>query len=165
MRMQSAPEINNPAFQAWLAKSGATAFSDLLRTAQAQRAYQPWRKARYTAPDGISPEVWWSTLCLARQLSVIDPALTGVSGQPFLLSVTDEIRRLLHEIDRKAPIAVTLGGTNGRDDLSNLQRTYLQGEQIAEAISSSQMEGAATPPKSPKRCSCTSAPRATTASA
>lgn len=144
MRIQSAPEINNPTFQAWFARSGVMAFSELLRTAQAQREYQPWRKARYTAPDGISPEVWWPTLCLARQLSVIDPTLTGVSGQPFLLTMTDEIRHLLHEIDRKAPIAVTLGGVNGRDDLSNLRRTYLQREQIAEAISSSQMEGAAT---------------------
>lgn len=144
MRIQSAPEINNPTFQAWFARSGVMAFSELLRTAQAQREYQPWRKARYTAPDGISPEVWWPTLCLARQLSVIDPTLTGVSGQPFLLTMTDEIRHLLHEIDRKAPIAVTLGGANGRDDLSNLRRTYLQREQIAEAISSSQMEGAAT---------------------
>lgn len=144
MRIQSAPEINNPAFLAWLAGLGATAFPELLRTAQAQRSYHSWRKARYTAPDGISPEVWWSTLCLARQLTVIDPALIGVGGQPFLLTVTDEIRRLLHEVDRKAPIAVTLGSTNGRDDLSNLRRTYLQREQIAEAISSSQMEGAAT---------------------
>ena len=144
MRIQPAPKINNLTFQAWLTGSGASDFPDLLRIAQSQRSYQPWRKARYTAPDGISPEVWWSTLCLARQLTVIDPALTGVGGQPFLLSVTDEIRRLLHEIDRKAPIAVNLGGTNGRDDLSNLRRTYLQGEQIAEAISSSQMEGAAT---------------------
>lgn len=144
MRIQPAPKINNLTFQAWLTGSGASDFPDLLRIAQSQRSYQPWRKARYTAPDGISPEVWWSVLCLARQLTVIDPALTGVGGNPFLLSVTDEIRRLLHEIDRKAPIAVTLGGTNGRDDLSNLRRTYLQGEQIAEAISSSQMEGAAT---------------------
>ena len=144
MRIQPAPKINNLIFQAWLTGSGASDFPDLLRIAQSQRSYQPWRKARYTAPDGISPEVWWSVLCLARQLTVIDPALTGVGGNPFLLSVTDEIRRLLHEIDRKAPIAVTLGGTNGRDDLSNLRRTYLQGEQIAEAISSSQMEGAAT---------------------
>lgn len=144
MRIQAAPEINNPAFLAWLAGPGATAFPELLRTAQAQRGYHPWRKARYTAPDGISPEVWWSALCLARQLTVIDPSLNGAGGDPFLLSMTDEIRRLLHEIDRKAPIAVTLGGTNGRDDLSNLRRTYLQGEQIAEAISSSQMEGAAT---------------------
>ncbi len=144
MRIQPAPRINNLTFQAWLTGSGASDFPDLLRIAQSQRSYQPWRKARYTAPDGISPEVWWSVLCLARQLTVIDPALTGVGGNPFLLSVTDEIRRLLHEIDRKAPIAVTLGGTNGRDDLSNLRRTYLQGEQIAEAISSSQMEGAAT---------------------
>lgn len=144
MRIQPAPKINNLTFQAWLTGSGASDFPDLLRIAQSQRSYQPWRKARYTAPDGISPEVWWSVLCLARQLTVIDPALTGVGGNLFLLSVTDEIRRLLHEIDRKAPIAVTLGGTNGRDDLSNLRRTYLQGEQIAEAISSSQMEGAAT---------------------
>ena len=144
MRIQPAPKINNLTFQAWLTGSGASDFPDLLRIAQSQRSYQPWRKARYTAPDGISPEVWWSVLCLARQLTVIDPALTGVGGNPFLLSVTDEIRRLLHEIDRKAPITVTLGGTNGRDDLSNLRRTYLQGEQIAEAISSSQMEGAAT---------------------
>lgn len=144
MRIQPAPKINNLTFQAWLTGSGASDFPDLLRIAQSQRSYQPWRKARYTAPDGISPEVWWSVLCLARQLTVIDPVLTGVGGNPFLLSVTDEIRRLLHEIDRKAPIAVTLGGTNGRDDLSNLRRTYLQGEQIAEAISSSQMEGAAT---------------------
>lgn len=144
MRIQSAPEINNPAFQAWFAKSGVTAFSDLLRTAQAQRGYHPWRKARYTAPDGISPEVWWSALCLARQLSVIDPSLTGVGGQPFLLTVTDEIRRLLHEIDRQSPLAVNLGDTNGRDDFSELRRTYLQHERIDEAISSSQMEGAAT---------------------
>lgn len=144
MRIQSAPEINNPAFLAWLAGPGATAFPELLRTAQAQRSYHSWRKARYTAPDGISPEVWWSTLCLARQLTVIDPALTGVGGHPFLLSVTDEIRRLLHEIDRQSPLAVNLGGTNGRDDFSELRRTYLQHERIDEAISSSQMEGAAT---------------------
>ena len=144
MRIQSAPEINNPAFLAWLAGPGATAFPELLSTAQAQRSYHSWRKARYTAPDGISPEVWWSTLCLARQLTVIDPALTGVGGHPFLLSVTDEIRRLLHEIDRQSPLAVNLGGTNGRDDFSELRRTYLQHERIDEAISSSQMEGAAT---------------------
>ena len=144
MRIQPAPEINNPTFLAWLAGPGATALPALLRDAQAQRAYHPWRKVRHTAPDGLPPEVWWSVLCLARQPTVVDPTLVGVGGQPFLLSMTDEIRRLLHEIDRQSPLAVNLGGTNGRDDLSDLRRTYLQRERIDEAISSSQMEGAAT---------------------
>ena len=144
MRAAIAPELNNAAFLAWLAGPGAATLPGLLRTAKAQRAYLPWRKARYSAPEGLPAEVWWPILCLARDLRVVDPALVGAGGQPFLLSTTDEIRRLLHEIDRNAPAAIRMDGVRGRDDASELRRTYLQREQMLEAISSSQMEGAAT---------------------
>lgn len=144
MRIIAAPEIANETFSRWLAGPGATAFPEVLRLAQAERDYLPWRKVRYTAPQGLPPEAWWSALCLARNRTVIDTRLVGVGGRPFLLAFPPELRRLLHEIDRNAPAAVQMEGTPARKDTLALRRTYLQRGQILEAIASSQMEGAAT---------------------
>ena len=144
MRIIAAPEIANETFSRWLAGPGAAAFPEVLRLAQAERDYLPWRKVRYTAPQGLPPEVWWSALCLARNRAVIDTRLVGVNGRPFLLAFPPELRRLLHEIDRNAPAAVQMEGAPARKDTPALQRTYLQRGQILEAIASSQMEGAAT---------------------
>lgn len=144
MRIIAAPEIANETFSRWLAGPGATAFPEVLRLAQAERDYLPWRKVRYTVPQGLPPEVWWSALCLARNRAVIDTRLVGVNGRPFLLAFPPELRRLLHEIDRNAPAAVQMEGAPARKDTPALQRTYLQRGQILEAIASSQMEGAAT---------------------
>ena len=104
--------------------------------------YPHWDRVRFlTPPAGLSREEWWLRLKLERQanrraLPLVDPA-----GRPFTLTVTDEALELLHRIDQQAggqirmADAVTNPATRDRYVVSSL---------IEEAITSSQLEGAAT---------------------
>ncbi len=144
MKNVNAPEIFNETFKVWLSEN-VTLYTELLDGAKAKRDYLPWRKERYLAPEGILPEVWWSILQFARNVSPIDPRLVGKNGAFFLFSNTRRIHELLHQID------VGIGGFAFRTEAPitedmppKMLRTYLQLSQFLEAISSSQMEGAAT---------------------
>lgn len=102
--------------------------------------YLHWDELRHRPPpEGLTHEQWWLAEKLSRRHTPLP--LRGSDGQPFWFSQPPELLQGLHDIDRKAganvvaPEAVTTRSTRDRTLLSSL---------MEEAITSSQMEGAAT---------------------
>jgi Fic family protein len=102
--------------------------------------YLHWDELRHRPPpQGLSHEQWWLAEKLSRRRTPLP--LLASDGQPFWFSQPPVLLQGLHEIDMKAgasvvaPEAVTTRSTRDRYLLSSL---------MEEAITSSQMEGAAT---------------------
>ncbi len=143
MNFSPAPELWNPTFKKWFSENPARV--NVGRTeAQRQRDYLPWRNIRYAHPKTYPADVWWSLLLLARNPMPISDTLVGKNGMPFLYANTSEVQRLLHEIDQNAGFAISSESPMSKQNFSDMRRNYLQQSQVMEAISSSQMEGAAT---------------------
>lgn len=102
--------------------------------------YEHWDKLRHrTPPPGISREEWWLGIKLKRgSLARSLPLLLDKHQQPFSVSLTDGMQRRLHFIDREAA-----GAIQGIDHTPGQQRFLLR-SLIEEAMTSSQLEGAAT---------------------
>ena len=104
--------------------------------------YLHWDELRHRQPpQGLSHGQWWLAEKLARRGTSIPLPLLSSDGGPFWLCQPPMLLKGLHEIDMKAgasvmaPEAVTTSSTRDRYLLSSL---------MEEAITSSQMEGAAT---------------------
>jgi len=102
--------------------------------------YLHWDELRHRPPpQGLSHEQWWLAEKLSRRRTPLP--LLASDGQPFWFSQPPLLLQGLHDIDRQAgasvvaPEAVTTRSTRDRHLLSSL---------MEEAITSSQMEGAAT---------------------
>jgi Fic family protein len=104
--------------------------------------YLHWDKLQYyTPPKGLSHEEWWFVLKLNRRAKAKSVSLKDDNGQPFNYSLVDPIAELLHKIDQGA------GGVIGMPDQITNPETrdrYCVNSLIQEAITSSQLEGAAT---------------------
>ena len=105
--------------------------------------YLHWDRMRYTpAPDGFTDEEWWVATKFARR-SVQHPLpFKDKQGTPFWFSEHANMYRQLHEIDQNAGghievPAVDMANKGTRD-------RYLMRSLVEEAITSSQLEGAAT---------------------
>ncbi len=109
---------------------------------EAEGKYRHWDKMRHMAPPaGFTREEWWGATKLVRRAALKDLPLRDPSGQPFRYAITDMIARLLHEIDLGA------GGNIGMPDpIANPQTRsqYVMRSLFQEAVTSSQLEGAAT---------------------
>ena len=104
-------------------------------------AYMHWDELRHRMPpQGLTSELWWLGTKLAR--SAISRTLPLVDGAqvPFRISISDSMQRRLHYIDREAAGAIR--GTDGAND--GFQNKFLIRSLIEEAMTSSQLEGAAT---------------------
>jgi Fic family protein len=117
----------------------------LLRQAvhcEAEGKYRHWETLRHLPPPkGFTHEEWWGGIKLVRQAALKTLPLTDAAGQPFRYAVTDVIARLLHESDLGA------GGNIGMPDpIANPQTRsqYVMHSLFQEAVTSSQLEGAAT---------------------
>lgn len=145
MKSKVAPDINNAIFLDWVGKNPERLYAAIEIARQDQR-YLPWSAAKYRAPESIPPEAWWSVLSIVRQPRVVSPTLVSVSGEPFVLSMIDEVQRLLTEIDRAIGDISSISASTPihRRELDVYRRTYLQRTRALEAISSSQLEGAST---------------------
>lgn len=104
--------------------------------------YLHWDELRHrTPPKELTYEEWWLGLKMRRMSSAKAVPLLDTEGEPFSYSETDSIFESLHEIDLGAggyiqmPSAITNQETRDRYYVSSL---------IEEAITSSQLEGAAT---------------------
>lgn len=133
-----------PAIEALLQEAGRVsdpfALVDLMREQQGASAYLHWDELRHrTPPDGLTTRQWWLVQKLARRGTPIP--LLGTNGKPFTFSQPSLLLKGLHDIDMTAggnvlaPEAVTNPHTRNR---------YLMSTLMEEAITSSQMEGAAT---------------------
>lgn len=104
--------------------------------------YEHWEHLRYlTPPPGLDHEQWWLAVKLARNALARDVPLADKSGRPFRVSVTPTMTRHLHMIDRDA--AGSIRGLDRMEDERAKER-YLIRSLIEEAMTSAQLEGAAT---------------------
>jgi Fic family protein len=104
--------------------------------------YRHWDTLRHvTPPDGLASEDWWAAIKLARSQSRRTIPLTDRNGKPFSYCLPDPALELLHEIDASAAGPITTS-----TPIANPQTRdrYVQNSLIEEAITSSQLEGAAT---------------------
>jgi len=104
--------------------------------------YEHWDHLRHlTPPEGLTPEAWWAAIKLSRIGLERDLPLHDKHGEPFAVSITGNMQRKLHYLDREAAGAIQSGGMV--DDDSTRKR-YLMRSLIEEAMTSSQLEGAST---------------------
>jgi len=104
--------------------------------------YLHWDELRHrTPPEGLTHEVWWTGLKLARQALWRNLPLEDKHGRPVRVGIPDPVLRALHAIDRHAAGTVAMDSpiASGED-----RDRYLVSSIIEEAITSSQLEGAAT---------------------
>lgn len=105
------------------------------------RHYLHWDKLRYHKVEGYTAEEMWSAAKIQRMGTLKPVPLKDTKGNPFKFSVPELVAELLHEIDMGA------GATIGvPEPITNPQtkKQYLIRSLMEEAITSSQLEGAAT---------------------
>jgi Fic family protein len=105
-------------------------------------AYETWDHLRHlTPPNGLSVEQWWLGIKLARQSLARTLPLVEKSGHPFSVVLSDSLQRRLFLVARDAA-----GALRGTDALPSdvARERYLVRSLIEEAMTSSQLEGAAT---------------------
>ena len=118
-------------------------FDDILRLAvEPTDDYLHWDKLRHlTPPEGLTPEEWWLGIKLRRQGLLKPLPLRDKVGAPFRFGVPDLVQAELHDIDVGAGRSIGIP-----EPITNPQTRdkYLVRSLIEEAITSSQLEGAAT---------------------
>ena len=104
--------------------------------------YLHWDELRFRKPpEGLTREEWWGAMKFRRKAGYRNIPLKDKAGQPFHFCVPDLVTDLLHQIDRgggtfvQIPEQITNVGQRDR---------YLIRSLMEEAITSSQLEGAAT---------------------
>jgi Fic family protein len=104
--------------------------------------YLHWDMLRhFKPPDGYSHEQWWAALKFRRQAQAKPVPLTDSEGNRFTYSTVDHITERLQKIDQGAG-----GFIRMPDQVTNpeVRDQYYVNSLIQEAITSSQLEGAAT---------------------
>lgn len=104
--------------------------------------YLHWDKLQYyPAPEGFSHEEWWAALKLDRQKQSKPVPLKDSRDKPFTYAMVDPIPEILQKIDQGAG-----GFIQMPDQITNpeIKDQYYVSSLIQEAITSSQLEGAAT---------------------
>ena len=111
--------------------------------------YRHWHKLQYLdPPPGFTHETWWLAIKLARNTILKPWPLKDVNQKPFKWAMPDILLEMLHRIDRRAS-----GSLAGKNVLptGHEKRLYLLKSLEEEAITSSQIEGAATTRKIAKK--------------
>ncbi len=105
--------------------------------------YLPWDKLRYKEPPfELTVEEWWVATKIARRsIARRIESLLGGDGRPFTYALPDEVLREVDYINRNASGQITID-----EKVTNpaTRDRYLVRSLIEEAITSSQLEGAAT---------------------
>ena len=111
--------------------------------AEEDERYLHWDKLRrLPPPPGMTNELWWLRLKLARQAVARSLPLVDRDHAPFSYTLPDQVHRSLHHIDQRG------GGEVAMDEVVTSEREaghrYLVNSLMEEAIRSSQLEGATT---------------------
>jgi Fic family protein len=104
--------------------------------------YVPWDQLRHlTPPEGMTSEDWWLGVKMARRALRQEVALKDKVGLSFSVVLSDSIQRKLFLIGRDAA-----GALRGQDFAQSevTRESYLVRSLMEEAMTSSQLEGAAT---------------------
>lgn len=110
--------------------------------AEVRGKYEHWDHLRHlTPPDGLDVEQWWLGIKFARQALGRLLPLRDKNGNQFSITLSDSIQRRLFLVARDA--AGVLQGTGGIPS-DTMRERYLVRSLMEEAMTSSQLEGAAT---------------------
>jgi len=104
--------------------------------------YLHWEDVRFRPPPaGLSPKEWWFGLKMRRRNDDRLIPLKDSSGKQFRFAVLDLMTELLHQIDRGGGTFVEIP-----EPITNAEQRdrYVVRSLMEEAITSSQLEGAAT---------------------
>lgn len=104
--------------------------------------YRHWDTLRHiTPPHGLSSESWWLAIKTARTQTRRTIPLLDTRQRQFSYTMPDPMLEMLHEIDQHAAGRIAMP-----DSIVNphTRDKYLQSSLTEEAITSSQLEGAAT---------------------
>lgn len=104
--------------------------------------YLHWEELRRRpARSAISHTEWWGIVKLARRSLYRRLPLTDENGRPFSFSMTDQIQRWVHQVDREASGRIELP-----EHVTNpaIRDRYIVSSLIEESFRSSQLEGAST---------------------
>jgi Fic family protein len=111
--------------------------------AKANSEYLYWDKFKYQKlQDGLSPEIAWAALKLSRKIreQKIIP-LHDVDGVPFTYWIPDNAQKALHFLDQNTAGQILVDEPALQ---SEEKQRYILKSIMEEAITSSQLEGAAT---------------------
>ncbi len=104
--------------------------------------YMHWDKLRYhDPPKGLTAEEWWAAVKISRRALYRELPFTDTNGKPFQYAPFDLIYEQLHEIDVNAGGAFRGGASLNTPGIKDA--VYMK-SLLEEAITSSQLEGAAT---------------------
>ena len=104
--------------------------------------YLHWDELRFRKPpEGLNHENWWLGLRIHRRAAQRTIPLKDTKGNHFHFSVPDLVTDLLHQIDRGGGTFVEIP-----EQINNAEQRdrYVVRSLMEEAITSSQLEGAAT---------------------
>lgn len=142
MRIPKSPPPFKDLMSEVLGASDPAAVLSLLGRIPSDRRYLHWDKLhRMPAPDGLTHAHWWLGLKFSRRAQARFLPLMGIDERPFFCALPDPIPQQLNDIDLRA------GGSIGMPEpIANpsMKDRYLVNSLIEEAITSSQLEGAAT---------------------
>lgn len=126
-------------------KGGADRFLEVVQSSigsQPAGSYLHWDELRHRpAPQGYTHEEWWLATKFARQQAKRSLPFQDKAGRHFTYCTPDVVQSILHDVDRNAA---------GHIELPELVATpqnrdrYILRSLMEEAITSSQLEGAAT---------------------
>lgn len=97
---------------------------------------------RRTPPEGLSLREWWFLIAFARSSQRSPVPLRDATGAHFTVTRSDVLSRLLHQVDRE--LGLSRDATDPRLLNADQRNRYVVRSLMEEAISSSQLEGAAT---------------------
>ena len=104
--------------------------------------YRHWHTLRHMEPpEGLSHDEWWLAIKMSRRSTAREIPLLDRAGRPFWFTLPDDVLRRVQHVN------LSLGGRVGLPMEGATQRQrdrYLFSSLSEEAITSSQMEGAAT---------------------
>lgn len=104
--------------------------------------YVHWDKLRHLeAPHPLTHAEWWSLIKFRRALLLRPVPLQDTRGTPFQFAVPDSAAELLHGLDKDAAGHLLMSGQVATADRRD---QYIVRSLMEEAITSSQLEGAAT---------------------
>lgn len=110
--------------------------------AEVRGKYEHWDHLRHlTPPDGLDVEQWWLGIKFARQALGRLLPLRDKNDNQFSITLSDSIQRRLFMVARDA--AGVLQGTGGIPS-ETMRERYLVRSLMEEAMTSAQLEGAAT---------------------
>lgn len=138
MKLPQAP----PSIQTLLGELSHDRLERVLATTDTRREkYLHWDELRHRQPpNGLNPREWWLMLKLNRKNQEQPIPLSDCEGKPFTFWQTQRMSRALHRIDLGA------GGNIGLPEPVTNKETrnyYYVNSLLREAITSSQLEGAA----------------------